>query len=298
MPVLFIVIAALIVLGALFLLRDASSSSSQKASSGATEEVRGRVAALIEERLQGWEISPDPEASARLSLRDTAVDRRIEVNVEELAHQWEGLMNRSLPEEAQQLIQEFVERLLGGSNSEESDFDSETALHALALMLVRPDEVPEKGLSQPAGPLSAVLVMRNPQGPDLLGPSDLEALGLDAHSAFDRALKNHALDLEEGPSINLAAGSSSQALVLEIGSGDPLAGSLALTQQARELAKERLGSEPLFLVPAAGRFYALSTSGTALEALAKLLGKDPLMSEAVPAEVLTLQNPARAYSGN
>lgn len=289
MPVLLIIVAVIIVAGALVLLRDSPADSAEKPAPELLSEVRAKVVELLAPRLRGWELSPDPQDPAKLSLRDEAVDRRIEVNLEELTGRWEALNKRELVEEAQELLQSFVENLLGPEHAEESEFDPELAHHALALRLFAEQEVPAGALKRQAGPLSAVLVLRNPQGPELLGEADLAALGLGRDEAFARALQNHSRDVEDGPLLSVAAGSEQSPLVLEIAAGDPLAGSLALTPEAHELAQKKLGADPLFLLASPSRFYALSASGEALQAALALAGDKSLMKEALSPKLLRLK---------
>lgn len=289
MPVLLIVVALLIIVGAILLLRDSPAASANAAPPGAVDEVRTRVIARLRERLAGWDVAPDPENPAKLAVSHTSPERRVDVDVGDLAGKWDALVTRGEPERAEELIERFVTRLTTSDHDESGGFDAETARQGLAILLVRTGDAPSQALQRRAGPLTAVLVLRNPSGPEPLGEADLSELGLTADAAFDVALQNHAHDVEDGPLVEVAAGTDDTPLVIEIGTGDPLSASLSLTSDMRALAREQLEAEPLYFLAAPGRFYAVAPTAEGLDAARQLAGPTPLLNEPVSPESLALR---------
>lgn len=251
---ILIAVALIIVVGAFFMLRERPAEADAPAvvEDADARELTDRVTSRLRDRLAGWTLEADREAPMTLIAQDEATERKIYVKLDDLARRWTAARARS-EEDADALIDAFVAGVTGEREEGAEDLDLSGAVAALAVELVSADKAPAHALSRPVGELSAVLVLRNPAGPDRVSVEDLRVWGLDEPRAFSAALSNLATDVEEGLKLEPLEELPS---VLRIAAGDPVASGYAVTALLQARLSARFEGRPYLLGAGPGLLLA------------------------------------------
>jgi hypothetical protein len=145
---------------------------------------------------------------------------------------------------------------------------------ALALQLFVPGKLPTPSMSRDVGSLKAVLVVRNPNGPEAVTHDELASWGLSESEAFLLAFENLQHDVEDGLTMERF---EEPASAVQIAPGDPLAASYALVPGLAKSVRKQLGSDDVRYH--LGDKELVAAVGTAIE-----LDSEALMPEAVSPE--------------
>lgn len=205
--------------------------------------LRDTVAQALRARLAGWELELLDDKPLQIAAVETGSEKRLTLDLSGIAPGWYGLEKAGRHEEAASLVESFVRAATGEGAGSDQTLDAESAGTALALALVAEGRAPKRALTRPAGPLEALLVMRHPNGYDVLDPDDLTALGLTADEAFAKAFANLKSDVEEGLPIDIVSGDDRNPKVIQIAPNDPVAASYALVPMLAAKMFERLASK-------------------------------------------------------
>lgn len=202
--------------------------------------MRDAVAAALRDRLAGWTLELPADEPLTLVAVDSATERRLVMDLAELAGQWHRAQAAGDAERASKLVEAFVAGATGEGAGTDAAIDLETLAQAIAVVLCAQDKVPRDAIVREAASLDAVLVLRRPEGYDLLARLDLEGLGLDEEKAFALALSNLRADVAEGLPMVVLDGTEDAPRVLQVAPDDPLAASYALVPELAQRMFERL----------------------------------------------------------
>lgn len=262
MITLIIVIAAILA-GAYLLLRTPVPAAAAPIAAGHASELRAAVLAKLRDRLVGWTFEEVPDEPLHVIAIDGATERRLTLDLARLAQDWSPLHERGQREEADALLEAFVVGATGEGESEDAAADAAWAREALALRLMAGADVPPGAIVRPVGALTAVLVVRSPDGAQPAGRDDLAEWGLAEDDAFRAAVSNHAADVEDGLALEILEGPEKSPRVVRLSPGDPLAASVAVVPALGARLKKRLGADEVKLVLAgSGEIYALAAGAT------------------------------------
>ena len=188
---------------------------------------RELVVDALQERLPGFMIEQPEEEPFTVVAVDAATERRLVMNLTDLAKRWQAAMAAGREGDALAHVEAFVRAATGEGAGSDEALNPELVLQGLSVVLGKPGEGPKGGVTRIAGPLVATLVLRRPEGYDPLHREEIAELGLSAEEAMARALSNLVQDVEEGIHTSVIDGEMAEPRVLVIAPNDPLAASYA-----------------------------------------------------------------------
>lgn len=246
---------------------------------------RELVVDALQERLPGFMIEQPEDEPLALVAVDTATERRLVLNLTELAKRWQAAMGAGREGEALAHVEAFVRAATGEGAGSDEALDPELVLQGLTVVLSKPGEGPKGGVTRIAGPLVATLVLRRAEGYDALHREEIAALGLSAEEAMARALRNLVQDVEEGIHTAVIEGEISEPKVLVIAPNDPLAASYALVPLLADQMRQSLGSNDLRYHLLDEGNFVVAAAGTDLSEVVDVDG-DALAPEPVDPETI------------
>lgn len=275
---IIIVIAVILLGGMIFMLRTPPPPPQEKMTEADMADLRNAVLQRLQERLVGWTIEQSPDRPLQLSARESGSERHIEMNLEQLGASWFPLHAARRPADAEELIESFVAGVTGQGEGADEEAD-ESGLHgALALRILPLDRVPKAAITRPVGTLAAVLCLRHPGGPELVGAEDLVLLKLTEDAAFQQALENLRADVEEGLEIE-PLDESDPPQAVAVAPRDPLATAYLLVPALGARLRKALGNRDL-------RLYADSNSLVAAIDGVDVEREMPLLPDAIAPDAL------------
>ena len=241
MPII-VIIAVLLGVGVIFLLRSPPPSPTgppQKITDADAAALRATVLERLQERLVGWTYEAPEDKPFELIATESATERRLNLDLQQLTEAWHPLFSQRKLVEADELVESFVQGVTGQDEGDESDADASGLLDLLSLRLARPAVVPAGALSRQAGPVVAVLVLRDAQRMAVT-VEQLEPMGLTEAEAFARAFENLKRDVEEGFEI-APLGSGDPPDAISVAPRDNLATSYVLVPELGAKLRKALG---------------------------------------------------------
>jgi hypothetical protein len=242
--------------------------------------LREAVAAALRARLPGYVLELPPDEPLTLVALDAGTERRLVLDLEVLAERWHAAQEAGQGERAAELVEAFVRGATGEGAGAEAELDPEAVLQALSVVLVRAGRTPRGGVSRPAASLEAVLVLRRPDGYDVLAGGELAGLGVGEDQAFARALANLSQDVDEGLVTLVLDGDEQAPRVLQVAPDDPLAASYALVPALAMRMFDRLRSKNVaYYVLGERHFIAADAAvdiGSVIEIEGQVLERSPI----------------------
>lgn len=235
-----IVIAIVILIGAFFLLRSPAphAPTAPKVTEAEAQQLREAVIHEMKASLVGWTVEAGESDPLEIVATEEATQRRRVLNLKQLADAWGPLHAAGDQESSGALVQSFVESMLGEGEGEETP-DVELLQAALALQLSNSATLPKGAISRDVGALKAVLVVRNPAGPEAVTREELSVWGLPEADAFQRAFENLRHEVEDGLTMQPL---DEDGKSLQVAPGDPLAASYALVPALAVALRKKLGA--------------------------------------------------------
>lgn len=235
--------------------------------------LREAVAEALRARLPGYVLELPPDEPLTLVAIDSGTERRLVMDLEVLADKWHGARRAGKDEAASQFVEAFVRGATGEGGGAEAELDPEALKQALALVLVRSGRAPRGSVSKPAASLEAVLVLRRPDGYDVLAKEELPALEMTEEQALARALDNLALDVDEGIPTAVLDGTEAAPRVIQVAPDDPLAASYALVPVLAMKMFDRLKVKNVAYYVLGERHFLAADASVDIETVIELEGE-------------------------
>lgn len=268
-----LVIAILIILGAIYLLRsEAPSTGDDKPPVNPqlvameARNFRDTVLRALSESTPGWSWEPVGDRPLEVSGVSSASGERRLFDLRDAFPEWSEARAKGEHAEAAEVIRAFVAGATGGesvpvegSGGEPSGVDLDWVKSALSLRLERAGTEIEgegEGLVRPVGALQARLVLRQPGGPEVATAEDLAFWQLDEGAAFEHAYEHLAADVEDGVALDVIAGTDAKPDAFLVAPGDPLAASYALVPALGGTLEKRLGGPVALWLNGTGELVA------------------------------------------
>jgi len=276
-----IIVAVLLGAGVVFLLRSpppAPPKPAEEMTDADARALRKAVLERLQERLVGWSYEVPEDKPFDLIATESATERHVQMNLKQLGAAWHPLFSQRKVAEADDLVEAFVEGVTGQGEGDDSEADNSGLIDMLSLRLARREVVPEGALSRPAGPVVAVLIVRNAQELPVVTTDQLEELGLTEGQAFQTAFDNLKRDVDEGFEI-LPLGDSDPPDAIAIAPHDNLATSYVLVPGLAQKIRKSLGNRD-------GRFYLDADSLVAAVEGAEVERDKPILEQPIKLDEL------------